>query len=534
MAGQSRTLKLSILGDIDQLKKSLATGSTEVQGFGNKLGGFAKKAGAAFAVAGAAAAAYAGKLLVDGVKSAIEDEAAQAKLATTLKNVTGATNNQIKAVEDYITQTALANGVTDDKLRPSLDRLIRSTKDQTKAQELQSLALNISAGTGKDLQAVSEALGKAYDGNLGALKKLGVGIDESIIKSKNFDAAAAALSKTFEGQASQQAETFAGKMARLNVAFDEAKETVGSYVLDALTPLVSNIVSKGIPALTDFASNLGKSLGPAFTQIVKVVRDDLLPILVSWWKFLYNEVIPAIGSVVGPILEGLKSAFDKIKKAISDNSTELEPFYDFLEVIWKFIKNDLAPLLGGTFKTALEVIGTIVGGLVTGFSKLVGFISNTVTKIKEFVNFVKDNPVTRFFFGDSNDKSLKAGVGFDAGSPVDTGNTGFGGGGGVFAPSPDSPTFTGAPLSAYSPAMQAAILRREELKAETERLRQAREDRAAARTAATGGLSTAERIVINVNAASVIDEEGFSRAVTDALNNSTFRGTNGATNFVSA
>jgi hypothetical protein len=159
-----------------------------------------------------------------------------------------------------------------------------------------------------------------------------------------------------------------------------------------------------------------------------------------------------------------------------------------------------------------------------------------VKKIKEFVNFVKDNPVTRFFFGDSNDKSLKAGVGFDAGTPVETpsGGGGFGGGGGVFAPSPDSPTFTGAPLEAYSPAMQAAILRREELKAETERLRQAREDKAAARAAATGGLSTADRINIIVNAPSVIDEEGFSRAVVDALNNSTYRGTNGATNFVSA
>lgn len=80
--------------------------------------------------------------------------------------------------------------------------------------------------------------------------------------------------------------------------------------------------------------------------------------------------------------------------------------------------------------------------------------------------------------------------------------------------------------------MQAAILKREELKAETERLRQAREDRAAARLAATGGLSTAERVVINVNAASVIDEEGFSRAVTDALNNSYYRGTGGATGLV--
>jgi len=530
MAGQSRTLKLSILADIDNLKKNLNAGSNEVDGFGSKLGGFAKKAGAAFAVAGAAAAAYAGKLLVDGVKSAIEDEAAQAKLATTLENVTGATKAQIKEVEDYITKTALANGITDDKLRPSLDRLIRSTKDQTEAQKLQTLALDISAGTGKDLQAVSEALGKAYDGNLGALKKLGVGIDESIIKSKDFDAAAAALSATFEGQASKQAETFQGKMDRLSVAFGEAKETVGSYVLDALTPLLSAFVDKGIPAIQDFANNLGKTLGPAFGEIFKVIRDDLLPILTSWWKFLYNEVIPAIGSVVGPILEGLKSAFDKIKKALSDNSEELQPFYDFLKKLWEFIKTYLAPLLGGAFKNALESIGTIVGGLVTGFSKLVGFISNTVTKIKEFVNFIKDNPVTRFFFGDSNDKSLKAGVGFDMGDTGSTGggfDTGFGnGGGGTFLPSSDSPTFTGAPLSAYSPAMQAAILRREELKAETDRLRAAREAAATARSAANGGLSTADRITINVSGA--IDPEGTARTIVDTLNNSFYRGTGGA------
>jgi hypothetical protein len=294
--------------------------------------------------------------------------------------------------------------------------------------------------------------------------------------------------------------------------------------------MVEKIVKNVMPALAGFADGLGKSLGPTLANITKIVRDDLLPILISWWKFLYNEVIPAIGSVVRPILEGLSSAFNTVRNAVKNNSTELEPFYDVLKLVWGFIKNSLAPLLGGAFKLALEAIGTIVGGLVTGFSKLVGFITSTVNKIKEFVNFVKDNPVTRFFFGDSNDKSLKAGTGFDMG---DTGSssggfdTGFGGGGGVFAPSPDSPTFTGAPLEAYSPAMQAAILRREELKAETERLRQAREAAAAARTAATGGLSTSERIVINVNSASVIDEEGFNRAIVSALNNSTFRGTNG-------
>lgn len=122
---------------------------------------------------------------------------------------------------------------------------------------------------------------------------------------------------------------------------------------------------------------------------------------------------------------------------------------------------------------------------------------------------------------------------------MDTGAGGGGGGGGVagtgiptFLGGNDPRTFTGAPLEAFSVGMQAAILRKNALVAETERLRQAREDRSANRLIATGGLTTAERVVINVNAASVIDEEGFSRAVTEALNNSTFRGTNGASNLV--
>jgi hypothetical protein len=512
MAGIPK-IKITFDADFDELKKGVKGAQNEVEGFGSKMGGFAKKAGAAFAVAGAAAAAYAGVLLVDGVKSAIEDEAAQAKLATTLENVTGATESQIKAVEDYITQTALANGITDDVLRPSLDRLIRSTKDVTKAQELQTLALDIAAGTGKDLKTVSEALGKAYDGNLGALKKLGVGIDDSIIKSKNFDAAAAALAKTFEGQASQQAETFQGKMARLTVAFDEAKETVGSYVLDALTPLLSGFVDKGIPAIQGFADSLGKTLGPAFGQIFTVIRDDVLPILTTWWEFLYKEIIPQILKIVGPILEGLKIAFDKIKKAVSDNSVELQPFYDLLAKVWDFTKKYLVPLLAGQFKTALEGLGTLVAGLVTAFGKFVGLLTGIYNGAKKVIDLIKDNPITNLFDGGA--KGLKASVPFpeEIGGGV-TVETGFGGGGSTFAPSAGSDTFTGASLSAYSPAMQAAILRREELKAETARLRAQREENAATR--------------VTVNMGVVGDPESAARTIVDVLNKSQARGTLGA------
>ena len=532
MATGSRTLKLTILGDVNDLNKSLKAANADVENSSSKLGDFSKKAGLAFAAAGAAAALYAGKLLIDGVKSAIADEAAQASLAKTLGNVTGATNDQISAVEDQIKKNQLLFGVSDTQLRPSLERLLRATKDVSEAQKLQSLALDIAAGSGKSLEAVSNALGKAYEGNSGALAKLGVGLSAAQLKTMSMDDVTKALSDTFGGQATAKADTFQGKMARLSETFNEAKETVGGYVLNALTPLLDNFVNKGIPAITAFSDSLGKTLGPAFATIFKVIRDDLLPVLTKWWSFLIDEVIPAISSIVKPILEGLSSAFNTIKKAVAANSDELQPFYDFLYAIWKFIKNDLAPLLGGAFKIALQTIGTIVGGLVTGFSKLVGFITSTINKMKEFVNYVKDNPVTRFFGGGDNSKSLtvSGSSSSDSGALVVDSGGGMTTGGG-FNPGADPYTYTGAPLDAYSPAMQAAIIRREALKAETARLNAARDAAAAARLAQTGGLSTATVVNQYFNAV-VADTEAAARAVTDVLNNSTNRGTNGAANLV--
>ena len=531
MAGQSRTLKLSILADVDQLKKSLNTGSNEVESFGSKIGDFGKKAGLAFAAAGVAAAAYAGKLLIDGVKSAIADEAAQTKLATTLENVTGATNAQIKAVEAQILKTSLLTGKTDDELRPSLDRLLRSTKNVEEAQRLQAIALDISAGSGKSLEAVSNALAKAAEGQNTALGKLGVGISAADLKTMSFEQITAKLAGTFEGQASKQADTFAGKMARLNVAFDEGKETVGSFVLDAITPMVDIFVKDVVPAIQKFADEIGPKLEPIIKGLGTYINDTFVPALKAIWSFITDFLIPTFTAVLKPAIEGLNTAFNKVKTAINDNSEELKPLVGFMKNVADFAKDTLAPILGGALKIALNVVAGIVAGLVTGFANLVTGITKVVTAVKAFIKLMTDNPITRIFGNGDDSKSLRVGggdVSSSGGGSSGSGSSGIT----TFLSGNDPRTFTGAPLEAFSPGMQAAILRKNELVAETARLRKAREDAAAARLIATGGLSTAERVVINVNAASIIDEEGFNRAVTDALNNSTFRGTNGASNLV--
>ena len=393
MASGSRTLKLSILADIDDLKKNLTNGSNDIQTFGDKLTKFGKVAGAAFLAAGVAAVAYAGKLAVDGVKAAIEDEAAQLRLAASLKNVTGATDAQIAATEDYILKTSLANGVTDEELRPSLDRLVRSTKDVAEAQKLQSLALDIAAATGKSLTQVSESLAKAHDGNFGSLKRLGVSIDENIIKSKDFDAATAVLASTFKDQASIQADTFNGKMNRLKVAFDEGKETVGGFILDAITPMVSLFVDKAIPAIADFAGNL---------------KENVLPILISVYEF--------VKGLFSPIIEGIREAFSKVSDELGKNSTELNKFLGFAKAIYEFAKTYLAPFIGEVLGAAFKVLGVAISAVINLFSSLVSLIDKAYKGLVAFVNFIKNNPVTQGVSG-------LFGGGRAMGGPVSAGTT---------------------------------------------------------------------------------------------------------------
>jgi hypothetical protein len=268
MARDSRTLSLKILADIDDLKKKLDQADNAVETNSQKIAAFGKKAAAAFAVAAAAAVAYGTKLAVDGVKAAIEDEAAQLRLANALRAATGATDAQIKATEDMILQTSLATGVADDQLRPALQRLAVSTKDTEEAQKLLTLALDISKASGKDLEQVANALGRAQDGNVTSLGRLGLGLSKAELSTLSFTEVQAKLAELYGGAAATNAETFQGKIDRLTVAFDEAKESLGSALLPFVEQFITFLNDKGIPTLNGFIAGLtgDAGLNAALTQ----------------------------------------------------------------------------------------------------------------------------------------------------------------------------------------------------------------------------------------------------------------------------
>jgi hypothetical protein len=256
MATGNRTLKLSILADVDDLKKKLGEADNAVETNSEKISAFGKKAAAAFAVAAAAAVAYGTKLAIDGVKAAIEDEAAQLRLASALRTATGATEGQIKATEDFILKTSLATGVADDQLRPAMQRLAVSTKDTGEAQRLLGLALDISKGKGIELETVANALGRAQDGNTTALGRLGLGLSKAELSTLSFTEVQAKLSELYGGAAAANAETFQGKIDRLKVGFDEAKESLGTALLPQVEKFITFINDVGVPALNGFIAGL--------------------------------------------------------------------------------------------------------------------------------------------------------------------------------------------------------------------------------------------------------------------------------------
>jgi hypothetical protein len=373
--------------------------------------------------AGLAIAAL-GAVAFDAVKAFAEDDAAAQKLATTLGNVTGASDAQVASVEDFITKTSMAAAVADDELRPALDSLVRGTGDVTKAQDLLSLALDISAGTGKDLGAVSDALSKAFNGNLGPLKKLDPALASLVENGASADEVFAALGKTFSGQASTAANTTSGKMKNLGIQMGELKESIGA----AVAPLVEKL----LPAFLKFSTwarentglivTLGLVIGGIATAIIatnaalavyntiQALTAALNTALTATFSALWVATGAVVILAIIAALVALQVKFDIFGKAVDGIKIGFNALWGAIKFVFDWAKNNwplLLAIITGPFGMAIAFvvkfkddiwnllkvvktgIGTIMGGVAdvifgpfkTAFNAIAKLWNNTVGKL---------------------------------------------------------------------------------------------------------------------------------------------------------
>jgi hypothetical protein len=490
---QSRTLKLALLADIADFSKNINTAGGQSKTLGDQFEDFGKRAALAFAAAAAAIGAYAAA----AIKNAAADEAAQRNLALTIENTTTATSKQIKGVEDYISKTSLAIGITDDQLRPAFGRLVRSTKDVEEAQKLLNLALDISSATGKPLETVANALGKAYDGNLTSLGKLGLGLDQSIIKSKDFDKVFQSLTGTFGGFAENEAQSTEKAFARIKIASDEVQEQIGTALLPLIQELTAFILADVVPVIQQFVNGLtgvgGLAEGLSESEQMGLTWGKRIRNLIGTVVEFKDELI-AVAAVIGTIF-----VVSKISAAVTATIALIKTLIAAYNVL-----KASAIVTGVATAFALNpLLGVGAVALAAGVLSAANALANS------------SQGETQFAVGGAPGAISGGGGGSTSGSGgTGGGTTSGGGGGGVSAAVASAVVATKAITGGFTDSQNAARL-----------------------VAAGGGGFTdsqnaarlaAQAPTINLTVNGAIDKEGTARTIVETLNSSYYRGTGGA------
>jgi len=297
-----------------------------VEDASSSLKKFAKLAVAAVGVA------QIGAFLGDSAKAAVEDAKSQALLANQLKNTVGATKNVVAGVETHISAMERMSSVADDKIRPAFAQLTRATGNVKDATKLSTLALNISAGTGKDLGAVSVALGKAYNGQTTALKKLGVPMSDSM----------------------KHAEAYGKAQKELNKLQTEAASTVGSKHKEAIAKVaekqaeLNSIAASGI----DWQKDLAKAFkGSAETAANKDPYQQL--------SLAMDNIKESVGSALLPLLQ-------KFAKWLVDVVPSIQNFFKQM--------TDPTTTMGAAWKTLTDILGAVFDFIIANIAPISAFV----------------------------------------------------------------------------------------------------------------------------------------------------------------
>jgi hypothetical protein len=351
-----------------------------------------------------------------------------------------------------------------------------------------STALDVATATGKPLETVANALGKAYDGNTAALGKLGIGLSSAELKTMKFSDVQEKLSDLFGGAAARNADTYAGRIARMQVAFNEAKETIGFALLPILEKLMGFINNNALPIINAFSGAFslnGNGLGGVITTLGNIIVNTFTP-----------------------IMNGLLKAFGYIKDAIGDN---LDTFKEF----GGYIATYLAPIIGTVLGGALQVAGKIAGGvidIIAGVVKILnGLISGAVAGINALIsaynaipflpNVGKITTPTVSVPSIQTPKVTTPTVSIPS-MPSPTSSGGASGGGGGVAKAASVAASTALTSQVVTGSFNAGTFRKAE--------------------AADSGTT------INLTVTGAFDKEGTARTIVDTLNNSFYRGTGGA------
>lgn len=371
----SLVLNVEILGEFKKLTQATNGAAKDLKGLNGTVTKISKGMKTALGAIGLGfSLSVVTTQLKEASKAAMEDQKSQALLANQLKNTTNATDAQIAAVEKSIGKMQMSAGVADDMLRPAFAQLTRATGDTAESTKLLELALNISAGSGKSLESVTMALTKAYNGQFGALGKLGVPMTDQIENASLAQQAQKALTKALLDQ-TQALEMFGPKSKEYTAA--TAKVAEAQDKVNRITELGVNWQGQLADAFEGSAAKAA-NLDPyakmqvIFGEMQEQIGAALLPLLVKFSTWLSSPGGTQALEGIVVILTSIITAGVGVVEFIVEYRSVLIPLVTTvgaLTVAWKAynvvaaLSASQTTILGTTMKGALGPITLVLTAL---------------------------------------------------------------------------------------------------------------------------------------------------------------------------
>jgi hypothetical protein len=529
MAADWRTLKLEVLAETKQFVKGMGDANKQTDSFGDKLGDFAKKAGIALAAAGVAAGVFALKLGKDSVEAAIKAQAEQNRLTQILLTTNGATKVQIGLLDDQANALEKLGVVSGGNIKvvqaqlATFDLSFASIKRLTPAILDYVTAEKGASASADDFKSATNGLAQALQGNFASLTKTGFVLDDTtkeLIKNGTESERSAALVKvldsTYKDFNSTLLGTTEGRLQNLRNQYDNLKVTIGNFLLPAFEKFTGFLLTSFFPAL----------------------ERNVLPIVKSLTEFFETRLVPIIQQYLIPILNNLRMGFTLVSDSVKNNEGALSSLITMFRTIFDFADKYLVPIikyqltqaisgLGLVFKAVAAIALPIIDLIAKAITFLVKSIDAVIQKINGLIKAYNSIPLL------PNIPTIGTTARASGSNTVPSSSLPFGGAsvGGSSASGSSSAIGAGAvavaAASAASVAASAATTAAIKTLVPSGAAIPSNFDVAAARRGEERG-----NVIVNVNAPSAIDEEGFTRAVVLALNQTQARTGGGGSQLV--
>lgn len=376
------------------------------QKISSNIGSTMQKVGGTMMKAGAIATAVSVPIIA-GIKQAMSSyqiqNAAETKLTEIYKTRMGVTEKAAKKTMEYASALQKTGVVGDEVQLSGAQQLATFAKTPKTVNALLPAMNNLLVqqkglnGTEQDATNIANMMGKVMQGQVGALKRVGISFDENsekILKNGTEEERAAELAKVITSNVGEMNKTMAntpeGKIQQMKNAFGDLQEQIGASLAPVLADVAKWIGTNLMPKIQGLIKFLKSN--PVVAKIVVAIAGLLAvggPLLIILGAIVSSvgALLPVITAISAPVLAVvgiIVAVITVLTTAYAKNEEFRKAVNNLVKSVFGAVKKLIAAVMP-TVKSIIKIIGSLINEIAKALAPCIKAVTPIITKAIELV-----------------------------------------------------------------------------------------------------------------------------------------------------